>query len=433
MKKFLIFIILVASVKGYTQGPGFYQADRITANKALWLGNMRMDSISNDSNLTSCSANKLSTQKAVKKYVDNTFLKTSSATGLYVPLTRTITINGTAYDLSSNRSWSVGDLTAATAATTYFPLTGGSLTGTGGNGFHGFTTQSAAPATPSTGFRLYADATNRFSWKGANGFVRTFDGTTNTANRNYVLPDSSGTFPLLGSSQTFTGLNSFTNNLNVNSNSVNGLGSLKGNQYSTGYQNTISYSFSNILAGVVGTSGYANTAMTIPTLSGATYGGIFGTYSDQGGSPAVAGLFYGRGISESAYGLSVSAIGQTYDISGKSVYGIYINSVSSGYQHNYGLYINSVINGSNNWGIYQNGGTKNYFSGNVLVGTTTDAGYKIDASGTIRADKFQLSALNTAPATSTSTGTTGEIRIVNGFIYVCVATNTWQRSTLSTF
>lgn len=72
--------------------------------------------------------------------------------------------------------------------------------------------------------------------------------------------------------------------------------------------------------------------------------------------------------------------------------------------------------------------------GNVAIGTNpTNAGYKLDVNGTARANQFQLSALNTAPATSTSTGTTGEIRIVNGFIYVCVATNTWQRATLSTF
>lgn len=72
-------------------------------------------------------------------------------------------------------------------------------------------------------------------------------------------------------------------------------------------------------------------------------------------------------------------------------------------------------------------------NGNVQINTNTDAGYKLDVNGTARANQFQLSALNTAPATATSTGTTGEIRIVNGAIYVCVATNTWQRALLTTF
>lgn len=76
-----------------------------------------------------------------------------------------------------------------------------------------------------------------------------------------------------------------------------------------------------------------------------------------------------------------------------------------------------------------------YNGGNVAIGTNTasDPGYKLDVAGTVRGNQFQLSALNTAPATATSTGTLGEIRIVNGAIYVCVATNTWQRALLTTF
>ena len=45
-----------------------------------------------------------------------------------VPDTRTLTINGTAYDLSANRSWSVGTVTSV--ATTG-PITGGTITGSG--------------------------------------------------------------------------------------------------------------------------------------------------------------------------------------------------------------------------------------------------------------------------------------------------------------
>jgi hypothetical protein len=40
------------------------------------------------------------------------------------------------------------------------------------------------------------------------------------------------------------------------------------------------------------------------------------------------------------------------------------------------------------------------------------------------ATQFRLSALNTAPANPTDTGVLGEIRIVNGYTYICVATNT---------
>tara|TARA_R110000851_G_scaffold237164_1_gene389994 strand:- start:6678 stop:8348 length:1671 start_codon:yes stop_codon:yes gene_type:complete len=59
-------------------------------------------------------------------------------------------------------------------------------------------------------------------------------------------------------------------------------------------------------------------------------------------------------------------------------------------------------------------------SGVVVNGNTTSTGYKV-------------SALNVAPATATSTGITGDIRYTSDFIYVCVATNTWKRTALSTW
>ncbi len=56
--------------------------------------------------------------------------------------------------------------------------------------------EQSAPGTPTNAIRLFSDTSNRFSWIGENGFVRTFDGTGNTADRIYVLPDSAGTVAL---------------------------------------------------------------------------------------------------------------------------------------------------------------------------------------------------------------------------------------------
>jgi len=39
----------------------------------------------------------------------------------------------------------------------------------------------------------------------------------------------------------------------------------------------------------------------------------------------------------------------------------------------------------------------------------------------------------TAPAAANSTGTAGQIAYASGFLYVCVATNTWQRAELATW
>lgn len=70
------------------------------------------------------------------------------------------------------------------------------VTGTGGAGFINIVSQSSQPATPASGTTLYSDASNRFGWVGTNGFARIFDGTANTANQAYVLPDLSGTMSL---------------------------------------------------------------------------------------------------------------------------------------------------------------------------------------------------------------------------------------------
>ncbi len=56
-----------------------------------------------------------------------------------MPETRTLTINGTSYDLSVNRTWSVGTVTSITFSG---PLTGGTITGSGTVGI----TQSSASA-----------------------------------------------------------------------------------------------------------------------------------------------------------------------------------------------------------------------------------------------------------------------------------------------
>ena len=39
----------------------------------------------------------------------------------------------------------------------------------------------------------------------------------------------------------------------------------------------------------------------------------------------------------------------------------------------------------------------------------------------------------TAPASATSVGTIGDVRVTSGFIYVCIATNTWVRTQLTTW
>jgi hypothetical protein len=70
------------------------------------------------------------------------------------------------------------------------------------------------------------------------------------------------------------------------------------------------------------------------------------------------------------------------------------------------------------------GGTVN---GNVIITGS------VNVSGSVAANLYSINTLNTAPATATSTGTLGEVRYTADFIYVCIATNTWRRTALTTW
>jgi len=73
-------------------------------------------------------------------------------------------------------------------------------------------------------------------------------------------------------------------------------------------------------------------------------------------------------------------------------------------------------------------------SGNVLIGSSINDGVnKLQVNGSVISTQFKLSSLNTAPISSTASGTLGEIRIDGNYIYVCTATNTWVRSILASF
>lgn len=75
-----------------------------------------------------------------------------------------------------------------------------------------------------------------------------------------------------------------------------------------------------------------------------------------------------------------------------------------------------------------------YNDGRVLLAGALDNNIDpLQLNGAVVATQFKLSALNTAPASATANGILGEIRVVNGFIYVCVATNLWQRCALATW
>jgi hypothetical protein len=77
---------------------------------------------------------------------------------------------------------------------------------------------------------------------------------------------------------------------------------------------------------------------------------------------------------------------------------------------------------------------KFFNTGNLVVGSgSDDLTNKLQVTGSVISTQYRLSALNTAPASATATGTLGEIRIDANHIYVCTATNVWKRAAIATW
>ncbi len=88
--------------------------------------------------------------------------------------------------------------------------------------------------------------------------------------------------------------------------------------------------------------------------------------------------------------------------------------------------------GTLNKGLVVNSGLSS--TGNPIEVIKNDVTkFIVNQEGQITTTQYKVSALNTAPATSTSTGTLGEIRITATHIYVCTATNTWVRTALTSW
>jgi len=130
-------------------------------------------------------------------------------------------------------------------------------------------------------------------------------------------------------------------------------------------------------------------------------------------------------INSAASGVTVT---NAYDI--KTI--PYFQGTNNTITNHYGLYLGDAGLGgttpTNEYGVYQdNTAAKNYFGGNVGINTNSPS-QKLDINSSgirIRDDH--------TPASASAAGNKGEIVWDSDYVYVCVATNTWKRSALSTW
>jgi hypothetical protein len=126
-----------------------------------------------------------------------------------------------------------------------------------------------------------------------------------------------------------------------------------------------------------------------------------------------------------------------------SCVGIGGNPLNSGYKLTVtgASYFEGVLNMSDNPIVYVTSISENEL-GSM---STPSSGYAVWWAGTdnfphytsdagVSYDLTKAYTVNSgAPATSTSTGTTGEIRYDATYIYICTGTNTWKRTALTTW
>jgi hypothetical protein len=149
---------------------------------------------------------------------------------------------------------------------------------------------------------------------------------------------------------------------------------------------------------------------------------VSGTNSDTAYTNAVANAVY---LSDTAYSNAVTVSGTNSDTAYTNAIAIAANAdnITSGTLTTSLLPATANVSTAVNVGANVNLTVSSINVGNSTVNTVAN-------STSLNTTKIFLSTSD-APSSNTDTGTLGEIRIDTNYIYVCVATDTWKRVTLS--
>lgn len=430
MRKLIIAALLLISIGAYAQ-PSFYKADKLYANQSLYLKNVRIDSISNDTSFAAQSPLTFATQYAIYKFVNRSIANNTVSSIAWANITGKPTASGTTSGILTSADWNGfnGKQDALNGSGLVF-MNGTSVS------YKSSLDSLTVPALHSWNFynTKYLPITTTLSSLGGIDSIRqdadvlyntaTFTksnttGVSNstlksqTANTVFAAPSGTSGTPTFRNIDTLMFGNQFANLVN---NAARNASATQSGFVSTGSQT------------------FAGTKTFTGTVNLNTgYGGITIDYG------ANMRLFCGQRIDYQTNSTSIqhcftNQLGNVLNGSGAAVMQIEYTTSSSGVvAANTGTAVlrlkgNNALDALT---VFTNGNANLY--GELRLNTTTSTGDIINANGTIRSTQYKLSNLNTAPASSTDTGTLGEIRITSTYIYVCTATNTWVRSALSTF
>jgi hypothetical protein len=107
-------------------------------------------------------------------------------------------------------------------------------------------------------------------------------------------------------------------------------------------------------------------------------------------------------------------------------YGFAVASSLTGATNNYGFH-GAIASGTGRWNLFMAGTADNYLGGHLGIFTSTPT-----AAIDVNANTIRVRTAKT-PASATATGNAGDICWDANYVYVCVATNTWKRSALTTW
>jgi len=302
-----------------------------------------------------------------------------------VPSTRTLTINGTTYDLSANRSWTIpsdniynidGTLTGnRTVSSGGFSLTLNPNTNLAGNLFgNTLRTRNSFSGSYTQNGTVFADS----------NYI--FDGLTFTGNTLYM---GQSNIEVTGGSTTVQ-----TQGIDIEQHIKlsGGTSRISASNYILqyrGYSGDISTNSGSVMLGLSISTGHNKSDTTTSIVTGGVTGNA-------------ANIFNYVGTINNAYGYS-STLNATTSASHKSstitnyisfrstgIVGATSGTSTATITNYYGIYLDTPavrLTGTitNRWGVYAPDVAMNhYINGTFLIGTTTPSTFKLDVNGTAR-------------------------------------------------